>query len=799
MMYDKLRRPVKIFFRAFAALVTAFALMLPGVGIKPAQAASYAKKYNLKLTDGQDATAEIQKALDAAAKAGKKNKPALVSIPAGTYYIGKTVEIGSNTYLKLDKDTIIRKNPNPKDPILYMLRTKQGSKGGYADSSNITIEGGTWDAEFILYNNNSGGSLFFITHTSNLKILNTTLCNNFGTHLIEMAGAKNVTVRGCELFGFKAASASTEKEAVQMDVCHSESILPAGAPYDDTPCADITVTECNIHDYPRAVGSHMMVEGIYHDGITITDNSIHDISGDAIYGYNYINTLISGNTITNVGCAVKIKTDSTVKKTKLSRLDGVDAMTVKNGRFNIRVENNEIAIREKETAAEAKKGGSIGIYIHGSKNYPMSYVSVASNTVKCNSAAVYFKYIDHASVTDTTVDRYESATPVKKTSFAEDALKLLSCTSATISGCRISTVTKGLFENGIALRDKSSAELKDNIINAVGKNGIALYNSSVTGSGNTVNDSAENGIRVDKSDLNLTETDIARPGKYGVKVDKGTAVFDTVRISDSASYGIYAVSSQLDLAAANVERSGSCAVKYDASKGKLKGINVVNSGGYGICLDGASKAEMENITVDEAATEAVRLVAGSEAVASKGLEITGAGRHGIKVEDSVFTVDKGKVTGASEHAATISGNSTLTVSDVEFSASKGNAVQINGGTVSFENCTFTDNESVVLQIKSDTTVKNCIFRDNLSNAVQVLGAKAVISGNEFRDNCSETDEGKVLGVFAESEVSITGNTFSDPASGWEIFIAAVSRTDPVIATAKTAKVSGTTDAAGNKF
>ena len=46
------------------------------------KAASYAKVIEVKLKDGQDATAEIQKALDEAAKAGTKKKQAMVKVPA---------------------------------------------------------------------------------------------------------------------------------------------------------------------------------------------------------------------------------------------------------------------------------------------------------------------------------------------------------------------------------------------------------------------------------------------------------------------------------------------------------------------------------------------------------------------------------------------------------------------------------------------------------------------------------------------------------------------------------------------
>ena len=111
------------------------------------QAASYAKVIEVKLKDGQDATSEIQKALDEAAKAGTKKKQAMVKVPAGTYYINKTLVIGSNTYLKLDAKTYMKKSHNPKDPILHMLHAVKGKKGKFSDNSNITVQGGNWDAD----------------------------------------------------------------------------------------------------------------------------------------------------------------------------------------------------------------------------------------------------------------------------------------------------------------------------------------------------------------------------------------------------------------------------------------------------------------------------------------------------------------------------------------------------------------------------------------------------------------------------------------------------------------------------
>ncbi|MBR3484253.1 MAG: hypothetical protein IKH42_06330, partial [Lachnospiraceae bacterium] len=124
-------RPKLRYILSFLAFMFCFLFTLKIHDIK---AASYAKVINVKLKDGQDATTEIQKALDEAAKAGTKKKQAMVKVPAGTYLLSKSLVIGSNTYLKLDKKTYMKKNPNSKDPVAHMLHAVRGNKGGYSDN-----------------------------------------------------------------------------------------------------------------------------------------------------------------------------------------------------------------------------------------------------------------------------------------------------------------------------------------------------------------------------------------------------------------------------------------------------------------------------------------------------------------------------------------------------------------------------------------------------------------------------------------------------------------------------------------
>ena len=271
----------------FVALVGGLFSSIPANAAAEKFVATYTitkKEFGAK--SGKDSTKAIQAALDKAAKKGTAKKRAQVYIPAGTYYITKTLTIGSNTYLKCHKNAkIIKKSKN----VLYMLRSAKNEKKGYNNIKNVTIEGGTWDAKFLKYNKETGGSLFFFVHSQNLEFLNLTLRNNYGTHLLELGGDKDVLIKGCKFYGFKRSSNDSDKEAIQLDICHNEEILPGGAPFDDTPCRNITIENNEIYDYPRAIGSHSMVEDIYPSDIVIRNNRIHDISENAVYAYNYKN------------------------------------------------------------------------------------------------------------------------------------------------------------------------------------------------------------------------------------------------------------------------------------------------------------------------------------------------------------------------------------------------------------------------------------------------------------------------------------------------------------------------------
>lgn len=584
-------------FAAFSILLSLlFIFVMPA---KHTDAAS-GKTITLSVKKGADITASLQKALTDAVGSATKKKPVTVKVPAGTYYISDTIFISSNTKLVLDKKTVIKKSSSSKTPVAYMLRcagnpAKRGcTSGGYSDSANITISGGTWDADFVKCNDDSSGSVFSFSHTTNLTVSGVTIRNCYGTHLIELSAAKKVTIKGCELYGFKSADPKTEKEAIQLDVCHDEKLMPSGAPYDDTPCTKITISKCSIHDYPRAIGSHIMVDRIYHKSIKIANNNIYNISGAAVYGCNYVSLTISKNTIKNVGCAIQLKSDTDVSAAKRERLKGVKAMSLSKSGFNITVSGNTI-----ETALSgADKDDSkslIGIFLYGSEKAPINNVTISQNMINSASSGIYLRFVKNAKISSNRLVRSDNAFDVGSTSFSEDAVKLASSTVTKLSDNEISSFLAP-FENGIALRDGSIVkDSGNNTVSYVTDCALALYSgSSFAGSKFICRQSGKHGITLDASDATLTDSSVTDAVQNGVTLkDNSQLMLGNSSISLTQGHGISMMSgSSLEMNDSTVSQSIKNGINASSSTLVLRSSLIDTCTGKGLSISSSSVADI---------------------------------------------------------------------------------------------------------------------------------------------------------------------------------------------------------------
>lgn len=446
-----------------------------------------------------------------------------VKIPAGTYILDKELRVYSNTTIVADPNARMLKN-HLKGGILANDLTHD--KGGYNTSDNITVIGGIWDSSKI-QNLGKGTEGFRFIHASNITIKDATICNvPGGSHLITFGGVKNALVDNCTLYGY---AGNTLKEAIQIDIVHNNTILPSMQSkilvYDDLPCDGISITNCDIYDYPRAIGSHTSVKGVFHKNIVISGNQLHDLSEAAVKAFNYVNLEISSNTIKNTGLGI-------LAYTYISNQYYLDALTATKqeplpDNYNIVIKNNHIQdIREYQSSSGPLWGD--GIRTIGNTERPLTGVTIANNTIR--NTARYGMFLEgsvNLNIAGNTI------TETKK-----NGIYLISGSNSALITENILTKTGaiGTTEGGIGLAASSQAAITNNSISAPGKSGIFLYNQSIlcAVTDNTISSPGDSGIALyhQSNDATITGNKITGYKRYGIyayQLGSGTINENTIK------------------------------------------------------------------------------------------------------------------------------------------------------------------------------------------------------------------------------------------------------------------------------
>lgn len=364
----------------------------------------FGAKGNDKSSDGK----VIDKVLSYAKKV---DAPITVKVPAGTYYIDRTLDVYSDTNIILDKKAVIKRKSDKSDKT--MLRSSVNSKkGGYAQCSNVTVKGGVWDGNA---NGSHDSNLIYFGHAENITIKDTVIKNASGAHLIELAGVKNALIENVELYGYKKCKEKgykanqAEKEAIQIDYCSSVT-APAMKPYDGTHCKDIVVKNSYIHDYMAGIGSHMASSGKYAENVTIVNNKFKNITDACIKVKNYKNLKVSGNKASAFSTFLyasaskgtissnSIKNKSFKRMTNSGIISGNGITVSRKSNFSITkntIENcksNGICVWDSSTATvksnKIKNNKLYGLRMKASS------VSLSKNSLSKNKEGTYHTYSD---------------------------------------------------------------------------------------------------------------------------------------------------------------------------------------------------------------------------------------------------------------------------------------------------------------------------------------------------------------------------------------------------------------------
>ena len=466
----------------------------------------------------------------------------IVTFPAGEYYLDSTLYVYSNTTIKAEGAKVYKKR-------IYGAVIESGiqnDKGGYTGCVNVTIDGGLWDAKAVM-KEKEGTETFRFIHASNITIKNAEFANlPEGGHFVVLAGVKDALVENCSFHGYgdDGDSVRDPKEALQLDIAHSVEIVPTSQniKWDDLACKNVTIRNCEFYDFSRAIGSHTAVAGVFHEGIVIQNNKIHDMEEVAIKLYQYKDTTVSGNEISNCagGIVVYSELGNSKKDAYFKPLSGKAAADPKN--LNIVLENNTISnvTIKSDTYGDA-------IRLSATEGMPMSGITVKNNKISTTIRyGIFATTVSELVMSGNTIENTEGYGIILEKNSLNAEIKENKITKTGSCGIWIASGSTGALISNNKISDYAQKEAN--------KHGIAIYeagskdNKTVIEKNEITNPGEEtdqNGIHVNASEyVEIVENKIHDVAGCGIYVYQSKNC--TIRgneVSGTTKNGIYATTS----------------------------------------------------------------------------------------------------------------------------------------------------------------------------------------------------------------------------------------------------------------
>lgn len=401
-------------------------------------------------------TKAFKKALDAARKKATDKKKATVTVSKGSYNLSETLYIYSNTILNANGSTFRSAKGNHLKNGFDKLKTSAKAYGG---ARNITVIGGTWDANVPFENAEkvakadgsinakyTNSSLRF-AHCKNLTVKNAKFKNNYNSHDIELGGVDGAKITDCEFSNDKSMNTlqiSGGVEAVQIDV-NIKKAMDNFESYDKTPCKNINVSNNKFVNKYRAVGTHHSVLGNPYDNITVSSNTIVNGAGIAINGVYWRNAKIFNNTLTDVGSGIDLHS---VDDHNMYNLNNLKASDIDSGMKNSRsyIYGNKVTVR----AEDNNNANMVGVRASGSE--------ITQPSDDTAPAGTYYIYNAKIGVDE----KGNSAPNIINGSFAEGAAlrysksSLIQNSNIDLTNCTFGKFTAGIYVYGCVKAKVSS-------------------------------------------------------------------------------------------------------------------------------------------------------------------------------------------------------------------------------------------------------------------------------------------------------------------------------------------------------
>lgn len=490
----------------------------------------------------------IHSAFNYCAQNADANHRLTVVTPSGKYDLSKRILLTSYTTLDLTAGTELTNMQSNQ----VLLSPK--NIGGYGGLTDFTLLGG-----YLVYNGGVGpiSSLVRIAHAKNIRFEGVKLTAL--DHHIELAACKNFVINKCTFFGSTQKITQGNAQALQIDPLDEEEHFPSFPPYDFTMNDKIQVTNCSFSYLKNAMGTASLFAGYYHTNITISNNRFDHIDNIPINCSNYVNCVVSSNTITNSGDGIRynmMKSDDKIAKVSKSPNQGKINTNSKS-----KIINNKISCVVTKSCPRAG-----GIYIFGNNvtaakkpvfpkgNYAVYNILVDKNTINTQRCGIRMYDVKNSTVSNNTVNcsKKTDCTGI----YLTDACENIKITSNKISkfdtGIRLKgkskkvSLTKNTIANGynnaIAVVEKSNASKIE--ANKISKNkGFGIYFDKSTSADIYTNSYSKNskgniyskGAKKSYKFSNLSKPSVSASSKKKSK----SAVIKWKKVSSAGSYVIY--------------------------------------------------------------------------------------------------------------------------------------------------------------------------------------------------------------------------------------------------------------------
>jgi parallel beta-helix repeat protein len=371
-----------------------------------------------------------------------------------------------------------------------------------------------------------------MAHAKNVTFYGVTFSGGGGKHQVEVAAIKGFTVKNCIFTDFSGTSGNSRItcEALQLDIPISETNYP-GAYQDGTPMKNVEITGCTFQNVAKGIGTHSMLVGAYQTNIKINNNVFSNIKYGAITCLNYYICEIKDNIIRDCGAGIDfsyyiptylsagncVSTTIFEGETAYGKNIRHDAKTVISGNkittqyhtdsvscvgidiygYNYAADVKELQKEIKKEKDETKKTAlqkKLNSLVTGcdkttvtSKNYYVSGVTVANNTITTAGYGIRLSDAKKCKVTDNTVTgkNFSGDDAHIKAGKTYDGIYLREASTVlALSGNTISKMNGG----GIYLSGSTAlGGIRNNVITGVKRYGIYLYNGSKAKVGITAN------------------------------------------------------------------------------------------------------------------------------------------------------------------------------------------------------------------------------------------------------------------------------------------------------------------------